>query len=327
MNILIIDITSSLPAKYYGGTERIIFDLGKALSKEGHSVSYLIKNGHDIDFANIIIYNQNKTINEQIPKFIDIVHFHSFIGFEKINIPYIFTMHGNGKPDDKFDINTVFLTKDHAIRHNAECFVYNGLDWTNYPHINFNQNRTYYHFLGKASWKIKNLLGACKIIIKANKRLKVMGGNKWTFKNIKKGAYYKLNTAIEYMGMVDNEKKIKIMNNSKGLIFPVLWNEPFGLAIIESLYAGAPVFGSNYGSIPELLNSKVGYVSNSINDIVNQINTRTFSPKDCHEYAVEKFSSDIMAKNYIKCYQKVLNGETLNRTQPKAISKNINLIK
>ncbi len=52
------------------------------------------------------------------------------------------------------------------------------------------------------------------------------------------------------------------MQRSKGLIFPVLWNEPFGLAAIESLYAGAPVFGPNYGSIPELINEKTGYTSN-----------------------------------------------------------------
>jgi glycosyltransferase involved in cell wall biosynthesis len=326
-NILIVDIKSTLPAKYYGGTERVIFDLGKALSKKKYNVSYLIKAGKNIDFAEIIIFDHNKPIIEQVPNNIDLIHFHCLTDFKNIKTPYVFTMHGNGQEFEKFDINTIFLSKNHAERHNAQCYVYNGLDWSNYPQVDLYHNRTYFHFLGKASWKIKNLLGACKISVKAKVKLKVMGGNKWTFKNIKKGAYYKLNTAVEYMGMVDNDEKIKIMNNSKGLIFIVLWNEPFGLAIIESLYAGSPVFGSNYGSIPELLNPKVGYVSNSINDIVDQINTRTFSPKDCHEYAVENFSSDIMAKNYIKCYQKVLNGETLNRTQPKAISKNINLIK
>ena len=38
-----------------------------------------------------------------------------------------------------------------------------------------------------------------------------------------------------------SSEKGEILNSSKGLVFPVLWHEPFGLAIIESLYYGCPV--------------------------------------------------------------------------------------
>ncbi|MEF9931013.1 MAG: glycosyltransferase, partial [Bacteroidales bacterium] len=53
--------------------------------------------------------------------------------------------------------------------------------------------------------------------------------------------------------MIGGEQKLNILKESKGLIFPVIWNEPFGLAITESLYCGAPVFGTPYGSLPELI--------------------------------------------------------------------------
>jgi len=316
MHILIIDITSQLPAILYGGTERVIYDLGKALNNKGHKLTYLVKEGSVINFANVIIYNQQKSINKHIPKDVDIVHFHSFVGFEKVDKPYIFTMHGNGSIIDDFDINTVFLTEDHARRHGADCYVYNGLDWNNYEITNLEENRTYYHFLGKASWSIKNLLDTCKIAIKAKAKLIVMGGKKWTFKNIKNGMFYKLSSSIKYVGMVDNRHKIKIMSKSKGLIFPVLWNEPFGLAIIESLYAGCPVFGPNYGSIPELITEEFGYTSNSISKIAHKMTERKYSAKTCHEYALNNFSSEVMANGYLECYQKVLNGETLNKSKP-----------
>ena len=44
-----------------------------------------------------------------------------------------------------------------------------------------------------------------------------------------------------------------LLNASRGLIFPVRWHEPFGLAVIESLYFGCPVFATPYGALPELV--------------------------------------------------------------------------
>ena len=67
---------------------------------------------------------------------------------------------------------------------------------------------------------------------------------------------------------------MKIMSKSKDLIFPVLWNEPFGLAIIESSYAGCPLFGPNYGSIPELITEEYGYTNNSMSKIANKMNVK-----------------------------------------------------
>ena len=59
--------------------------------------------------------------------------------------------------------------------------------------------------------------------------------------------------------MVDASKKKVIIEQSKGLIFPVTWHEPFGLAITESFYFGAPVGGTPYGALPELVSPEVGF--------------------------------------------------------------------
>lgn len=42
-------------------------------------------------------------------------------------VPALVTVHGNGKPGEVFNRNTVFLSQDHARRHHSTCFVYNGL--------------------------------------------------------------------------------------------------------------------------------------------------------------------------------------------------------
>jgi hypothetical protein len=42
--------------------------------------------------------------------------------------PRILTVHGNGKPGEKFPLNSVFLSEDHASRHGGNVFVHNGID-------------------------------------------------------------------------------------------------------------------------------------------------------------------------------------------------------
>ncbi|MBP9848979.1 MAG: glycosyltransferase [Flavobacterium sp.] len=317
MKITIIDRGNVIPPTKYGGTERVIWGLGFELNKLGHEINYIVPKGSFCEFADIIEYDSNISINNLIPHDTDFVHM-NFVPNEKINFPYLVTMHGNPSKDEILPINTVFVSKNHAKRYNSDVFVYNGLLWDDYPEINLKLKRYYYHYLAKGSWKVKNLSGAAKIAIKADKNLLVMGAEKWKFYNFKRKPFFSLNPKIKYLGMVDDNIKIKIMQESNGLIFPVLWDEPFGLAIIESLYAGCPVFGTIYGSLPELINENIGFLSNDENEIIAAIKDKKFSPNVCHEYAKNNFNSRIMTENYMKLYYKILDGETLNKDFPYA---------
>ncbi len=92
--------------------------------------------------------------------------------------------------------------------------------------------------------------------------------------------------------MVGDEVKNEILNDSKALIFPVLWHEPFGLAIIESLFFGCPVIGTNYGALPELIPPEIGFLSNSLNELTTAFqNLDTFSRSLCNDYAFSQFNS------------------------------------
>ncbi len=126
---------------------------------------------------------------------------------------------------------------------------------------------------------------------------------------------------ISFEGMVGGSRKDRLINGSRGLIFPVLWHEPFGLAITESLFYGCPVFATPYGSLPELINKEVGFLSNNSTDLATAAaEAESYSAKICHEYAVENFNSQIMAKEYLKKYDTVLNGKELN-AQPPVLKK------
>lgn len=317
MKIAIIDNGGKIPAQKYGGTERVIWGLGYELSKIGHKVTFIVADGSTCDFGKIIVYNPKVDLEELIPKDTDIVHL-NFPIEKEISFPHLITFHGNMKKGDVLPLNSVFVSKNHAERNNSDVYVHNGLLWEDYPKIDLNKEKKYFHFLGKASWKIKNLSGAAQIAVKSNNKLKVIGGYKWKWHNFKRKPYYTLNPKVSYCGLVDDFEKVEIMQHSKGLLFPVKWHEPFGLAIIESLYAGCPIFGTNNGSLPEIINKNVGFLSDDMNSIVEAAKTKTFNPEICHNYALKNFNSKVMTENYLKLYEKILSGKTLNKKAPYA---------
>lgn len=315
MHVLIVDRSGPVPAKKYGGTERVIWGLGKCLNEIGHKVTFLVPEGFTGDFAESIKLDQTKNLNQQIPENVDVVHF-NYRPEETINKPYIITMHGNPSPKEHIDKNTVFISKNQASRYNSDVFVHNGLYWDDYGSPNLEAPRAYFHFLGKASWRVKNVFGAARIVSKAKGKLMIMGGERWTTRNLTRGFRYIFNPKIQFLGMLGDAEKIKIMEKSKALVFPVEWHEPFGLVVIESLYAGCAVFCTTNGSLPELINQEVGMVSNDSNELAKALRNFNYDPKHCHNYAKEHFNSEKMTLEYLNIYKKVIAGETLNAINP-----------
>jgi len=74
------------------------------------------------------------------------------------------------------------------------------------------------------------------------------------------------------------------------LLFPVLWNEPFGIALIESLYFGCPVIGTPYGSLPELIPKEVGFLSSKKDELVIAVkNIDAYDRTTCNRYVMDNF--------------------------------------
>jgi glycosyltransferase involved in cell wall biosynthesis len=318
MKILIAH-RAQIPVFAYGGTERVIWDLGKALTDAGHEVSYLVPSGSSCDFARVIPIDESKTIEQQIPPGFDVVHFQFHPGFEP-DYPYLVTEHGNSKTPTPLLPNTVFVSKDHAQRHGSQAYVHNGLDWSAYGNVQDVLTRpaakgddAYWHFLGKGSWPVKNLSGAIAVAHHAGVRLEVMGAKRW---NVSRGFRFTWSRQIGFHGMVGGERKFSLLRASQGLIFPVRWPEPFGLAVIESLYFGNPVLGTPYGALPELVSPEVGCLSNDAHTLAEAVRTQTWDRRRCHQLAAHHFNHHKMAQGYIAFYDRILAGERLHPRPP-----------
>lgn len=313
MRILLVH-DAIIPAKTYGGIERVIVCLGRELIKLGHKVIFLVKKGSTSDFGEIIAIDNKLSIAEQIPSNIDIVHLPGELPeLESLKVPYLITMHGNINDQRQLDKNTVFVSKNHAERFQSDQFIYNGLDWDEYSKYRIHVQRKDFHFLAKAAWKVKNIHGAIDLIHQTRmENLNVLGGVRFNFNM---GIRFTFSPRVKFYGMIGGEQKDKLLNESKGLIFPVRWHEPFGLAIIESLYFGCPVFGTTYGSLPELVSPEVGFLSNSIPELLANLNNN-YNPSLCHSYARDNFNSKRMAVQYLEKYERILSGENLNSISP-----------
>jgi glycosyltransferase involved in cell wall biosynthesis len=318
MRILIVHRVA-IPVFAYGGTERVVWDLGHALVDMGHEVSFLVPEGSRCDFAPVIAINPRQSLLSQIPAGFDVVHFHFDPGFE-LGTPWLMTEHGNTRKPTPFPLNTVFVSADHAKRYGAQAFVHNGLDWTPYGDVTQAVNRAqpspgegYFHFLGKGSWPVKNLVGAIDIAHEAGVRLEVLGGKRLNFSHQFRFTWSR---QIGFHGMVGGEVKNRWLAGSRGMIFPVRWHEPFGLAIIESMYFGSPIFATPYGAIPEIVGPEHGVLAADMQTLAQAVAQRTFSRRACHERAKTVFDHMSMARGYLRMYERVIAGEKLNPSSP-----------
>jgi glycosyltransferase involved in cell wall biosynthesis len=301
-----------IPPQKYGGTERIVDWLAKALISLGHRVTLIAKPGSFVSGAEFIPYDRQKTQNweDLVPKSVDILHLWS-TPHPAPKKPFLVTIEGNGQPGEKFHSNTVFVSKKHAENHGSQYFVYNGIDPQDFE---WSETRDdYLVFLAKASWKVKNLQGAIEIARKSKLDLLVMGSRDWPL-DLHKWLSPKWR-GVRYLGMVGDQEKRKLLKKARGLLFPVRWHEPFGIALTEALACGCPVFGTPYGSLPEIITPDVGALSTHADPLMNALLEKKFLPEVCRQRVFQGFTHIQMAEHYLRYYQEILKNGRLKQDE------------
>ncbi len=319
MKVVLVNTFTTLPAARYGGIERVMWWLGKELARRGHEVSYLVQGGA-CPFARVIRHDRRRPIEAQLPAGTDVVHLqHVLPDGESIDRPNLQTMHGTGSRSVELERNTVFISRDQAGRFGATTYIHNGVDWEDYGPPVLDAPRSWVHFLGDGAWKVKNLRGAIRVARLAGEELQVAGGFRLNFRM---GFRLTLSPRVHFHGWVGEEEKRRVLAGSKGLVYPVRWREPFGLALVESLYFGCPVFGTPYGSLQEIVSPEVGFLSTDAVELAEAVRGASrFEARRCHAHAVERFGSRAMTDRYLEAYERVIAGESiharpLRRAQP-----------
>lgn len=118
---------------------------------------------------------------------------------------------------------------------------------------------------------------------------------------------------ISYRGHLKGRDRIKFYN-SRAMIFPMKWEEAFGLTIIEAMSCGTPVIAYNRGAVSEIIEDGVtGYVveKDNVNGLVCAMKKINRMPEDkyqlmrqrCRETVEQKYSLTAMASRYLNLYK------------------------
>jgi glycosyltransferase involved in cell wall biosynthesis len=114
---------------------------------------------------------------------------------------------------------------------------------------------------------------------------------------------------IRTVGEVGGETKRELLAGADALLFPIEWQEPFGLVMIEALATGTPVIGFSRASVPEVVRHGVtGFVVDDVDEMAAAIGRLgEIDRAACRRDAEERFSVKRMVDEVEAMYRTVLD--------------------
>lgn len=336
----IAPLYEAVPPNLYGGTERVVAYLTEELVRQGHDIT-LFASGDSVTKAKLVpvcphslrMYNpvdplayhilQLQEVFERVDEF-DVLHFHTdYLHFPfsyNNNITTITTLHGRVDIDDLRPIYKKFTGMPVVSISDAQReplptanwigTVYHGLPLDLYK--KGDGKGDYVTFVGRISPE-KRADRAIEIARRANIKIKIAAkvdkaDQLYFEKEIEH--LFKL-PHVEYLGEIGESEKTELLQNAVALLFPIAWREPFGMVTIEALACGVPVIAYNHGSVPEIVtHGKTGFIVNDIDEAVAALeNIHQISRDECRRDFENRFSVGVMANNYLRLYENLLNAD------------------
>ncbi len=337
--LLTADPELPVPPKFYGGIERIIDSLAAAYSSAGHEVllvahpesqcrhidrlfGWPAKTSagarniwRNLRFLHKIYRSERPDV---IHSFSRLLYLYGLIATPQVRIlqSYQRAIHPLSTQLAFFLLRERLLFSacaSHLYQHlpvkDRFQTVYNFTD-TQYYRPAPTPGREYLLFLGRIE-PIKGAAEAVQLAIKTKQRLILAG-------NIPAGheAYFDEKIRpylhpgrIEYVGPVDEAQKLPLYQHAAAFLFPIQWEEPFGIVMAESMACGTPVIALNRGSVPEVIQSGVnGFICSSIPEMETAIgHIHEISRDACRQIAIARFSLDTVSKAYLQILQQLRN--------------------
>jgi glycosyltransferase involved in cell wall biosynthesis len=325
----------SVPPVLYGGTERVVHYITEELVSRGYDVT-LFASGDSVSSAKLVSpikiatrldknctdplashFTMMEMVDKEAQHF-DIIHSHiDYLHFpllRRSGSACVSTIHGRlNLPElrplynEYSDINLVSIS-DSQRRPlpgaNWRGTVYHGLP-TNLYRFNPTGGK-YLSFVGRVSPE-KRVDRAIEIAIQAGIPIriaaKIDNADKDYFEA--KISHLLKHPLVEYIGEITDSEKGELLGNSMGMIYPIDWPEPFGLAMIEAMACGTPVIAFNNGSVKEVIDEgESGFIVNSIKEAVMQVeNLESINRLRCRHIFEERFSVDRMVDDYLSIYK------------------------
>ena len=118
-----------------------------------------------------------------------------------------------------------------------------------------------------------------------------------------------LGDGIEWLGEVTHGEKVELLQHARATLFPIEWEEPFGLVMIESMACGTPVIATRRGAVPEVIeHGRSGIIVDDYR--IDGGRARGGRSARSAAYAAplveERFSPKRMVRDYVAAYEAAL---------------------
>jgi glycosyltransferase involved in cell wall biosynthesis len=113
-----------------------------------------------------------------------------------------------------------------------------------------------------------------------------------------------------YLGEVPHAQKLELLGQATALLFPIRWNEPFGLVMLEAMASGTPVLAFPEGAAPEVVeHGKTGYLCEDEGDMVRALDHIDHIDRSACRAAVEGyFSTKRMVDDHLSLFESLAAG-------------------
>jgi glycosyltransferase involved in cell wall biosynthesis len=329
----------SVPPALYGGTERVVSNLTEELVRQGHEVT-LFASGDSNTSARLVAgcpralwrdpgcrdplphhVRLVELVASQAQRF-DVIHFHldyvHFPTIDRLPCPSVTTVHGRLHPPDERPLFEAFpraalVSISDAQRNpipgaNWRATVYHGLPRN--LHTFQEGSGSYLAFLGRLSPE-KGIEPAVEIARRSRLPLKVAAKiypeEKPYFERVVE-PLFRASPWVEFVGEVGGRSKDEFLGNARAVVFPIDWEEPFGLVMIEAMACGTPVVANRRGSVPEVIDEGVtGFVVNSVDQAVEAVGrVDRLDRRACRRVFDQRFDACRMTGDYLELYRQLI---------------------
>ena len=320
-----------VPPKEYGGTELFIAELAEGLAGRGFDVVVYTNGESTVGVEKRWLYptaqwpikvdshsflkdaEHSAWAMQDAASCCDLLHLHAapvLACLRFVDLPAVCTLHGPHDPkmSETYarypQVNYVCISDSQCRQESMPRMrtIHHGIDLASYELCTHKQQ--YLSFIGRIA-PIKGVHLAIDVAKRAGIPLKIAGDVQPAYRD-----YFEAKVKpeidgqfIEYIGLADLHAKNELLGNSLAMLFPIQWNEPFGLVMVEAMACGTPVLALGGGSVVEVVKDGVsGYVCRSVRELAKRVTQLNFDPAALRRYVEGNFSLELMVGKYADLY-------------------------
>ena len=333
-----------VPPVGYGGIELMAYNLARELQLRGHQVCVIGRQGSKGPFETAAIAPESWAdqlgTRDQLPReclflyrayhlvqrrAFDVVHDHS--GLPGINIgaicglstPVVATLHGElteaegdffATVDRQVHLVAISRSQQASVASvNWRRVVYNAVDPAEYqPVYRHEEKEDYLVQLARIS-PTKGQHLAIELARRLGVRLVLAGkvdADSTTYFEDEVKPH--LGDSVTWLENVVGVEKARLLAHAQAMVFPIQWEEPFGLAMVESMVSGTPVLAMARGAASELVEPGItGWLAQDLDGLVEAYGRiGEIDLERCVKRAAERFGPGQMADGYQSVYERAI---------------------